>query len=494
MATALKDPRHQLDDPTLLKDLCLIDGDWVGAETGERFAVHNPADGERLCEVPAMGAAETRRAIAAAERAMVDWRAKTAKERAKVLRAWFDLLMANADDLATIMTMEQGKPLAEAKGEVAYGAAFVEWFAEEAKRVYGDTIPSPFPTRRILALKQPVGVCGMITPWNFPLAMITRKAAPALAVGCTVVVKPAGLTPLTALAAAELAQRAGMPAGVLNMVTGSSSKIGGELTSNKTVRKLSFTGSTAVGKVLLKQCADTVKKVSMELGGHAPFIVFDDADLDAAVEGAVACKFRNSGQTCVCMNRLYVQSAVHDAFADKFAQRVATMKVGNGLEPGVEQGPLIEPAAIDKVEEHIQDALAKGARVVTGGKRHGAGSLFFEPTVLADCTAEMKIAHEETFGPVAPIFRFQSEADAIALANDSDVGLAGYFYARDLGRVFRVAEALEVGIVGVNDGVVSTEVAPFGGVKESGLGREGSKYGIDDFLEIKYVSLGGMDR
>jgi succinate-semialdehyde dehydrogenase/glutarate-semialdehyde dehydrogenase len=441
-----------------------------------------------------MGVEETRRAIEAADRAFRQWREKTAKERAKVLRDWFDLVTANADDLATIMTMEQGKPLTESKGEVAYGANFLEWFAEEAKRVYGDTIPSPWPDRRILAIKQPVGVCGMITPWNFPLAMITRKCAPALAVGCTVVIKPAGLTPLTALAAAELAQRAGMPAGVLNMVTGSSSKIGGELTSNKTVRKLSFTGSTATGKLLLKQCADTVKKVSMELGGHAPFLVFDDADLDGAVEGAVASKFRNSGQTCVCTNRVFVQAGVHDAFAEKFAARVAEMKVGNGLEPGVEQGPLIEPAAVDKVEEHIQDALDKGARVVTGGKRHAAGSLFFQPTVLADCTAEMKIAHEETFGPVAPIFRFASEEDAIRLANDSDVGLAGYFYARDLGRVFRVAEALEVGIVGVNAGIISTEVAPFGGYKESGLGREGSKYGVDDYLQIKYVSLAGMDR
>ena len=494
MATALKDPRHRLNDPTLLQELCLVDGDWVGADTGERFAVHNPADGATLAEVPAMGGDETRRAIDAAERAMVDWKAKTAKERARILRDWYDLLMANADDLATIMTMEQGKPLGEARGEVVYGAAFVEWFAEEGKRVYGDTIPSPWPDRRILALKQPVGVCGMITPWNFPLAMITRKAAPALAVGCTVVIKPAGLTPLTALAAAELARRAGIPAGVLNMVTGSSSKIGGELTANKTVRKLSFTGSTDVGKVLIKQCADTVKKVSMELGGHAPFLVFDDADLDGAVEGAVASKFRNSGQTCVCTNRLYVQAGVHDAFADAFAARVARMKVGNGLEPGVEQGPLIEPAAIDKVEEHIQDAVAKGARVVTGGERHAAGSLFFQPTVLAGCTAEMKIAHEETFGPVAPIFRFESEAEAIRLANDSDVGLAGYFYARDLGRVFRVAEALEVGIVGVNAGIISTEVAPFGGYKESGLGREGSKYGVEDYLQIKYVSLAGMDR
>ncbi len=494
MATALDDPRHQLADPTLLKEHCLVDGAWIGADDGATLAVDNPADGKRLAAVPALGAAETRRAIAAADRAFADWRAQTAKERARLLRAWFDLLVANADDLATIMTMEQGKPLAEARGEVAYAASFVEWFAEEAKRVYGDTIPSPFPTRRILTLKQPVGVCGMITPWNFPLAMITRKCAPALAVGCTVVIKPAELTPLTALAAAELAQRAGLPAGVLNLVTGAPRPIGEELTSNKTVRKLSFTGSTATGKLLLKQCADTVKKVSMELGGHAPFLVFDDADLDAAVAGALASKFRNSGQTCICTNRLYVQSAVHDAFAERFAAEVGELKVGGGFEPGVQQGPLIGPAAVAKVEAHIQDALDQGARLVSGGKRHARGGLFFEPTVLANCTRDMRIAREETFGPVAALFRFETEAEAIALANDSDVGLAGYFYARDLGRVFRVAEALEVGICAVNDGVVSTEVAPFGGVKESGLGREGSKYGIDDFLEIKYVSLGGLDR
>ncbi len=494
MATALKDPRHRLDDPSLLKDRCHVDGAWIGADSGATFAVCNPADGERLAEVPSCGAAETRRAIAAADAAFASWSKTTAKERAAVLRRWYDLLVANADDLAMLMTLEQGKPLAEAKGEVTYGAAFVEWFAEEAKRVYGDTIPSPFPGRRILALKQPVGVCGMITPWNFPMAMITRKCAPALAVGCTVVIKPAGLTPLTALATMELAERAGMPKGVVNMLTGSSSAIGGELTSSKTVRKISFTGSTAVGKVLLKQCADTVKKVSMELGGHAPFIVFDDADLDAAVDGAIACKFRNAGQTCVCMNRLYVQAGIHDRFAEAFARKVAELEVGDGTESGVQVGPLIEPSAIDKVEEHIADAVGKGATVVTGGGRHQAGSLFFQPTVLADCTQDMLIAHEETFGPVAPIFRFTSEAEAIAMANASDVGLAGYFYARDLGRVMRVAEALEVGIVGVNDGVVSTEVAPFGGFKESGLGREGSKYGLDDYLEIKYVSLGGLDR
>ncbi len=494
MATALKDPRHKLNDSSLLKDLCYVDGAWIGADSGERFAVHNPADGEHLGDVPSLGAAETRRAIEAADRAFKSWSKTLAKDRTAILRRWFDLLMANADDLAMLMTLEQGKPLAEAKGEVTYGASFVEWYAEEAKRVYGDTIPSPFPTRRILALKQPIGVCGMITPWNFPMAMITRKCAPALAVGCTVVIKPAGLTPLTALACAELADRAGIPAGVINMVTGPSGPIGGEITSSKLVRKVSFTGSTAVGKVLLKQCADTVKKVSMELGGHAPFIVFDDADLEAAATGAVASKFRNAGQTCVCMNRLYVQAGVHDAFADAFAKKVAELKVGHGTESGVEVGPLIEPSAIDKVEEHIEDATGKGARVVTGGNRHKAGALFFEPTVLAGCTPDMLIAHEETFGPVAPLFRFDTEEEAIQLANDSDVGLAGYFYARDIGRVLRVAEALEVGIVGVNDGVVSTEVAPFGGFKESGLGREGSKYGLDDFLEIKYVSIGGLDR
>ncbi len=494
MATALKDPRHKLGDPSLLKDLCYVDGAWIGAETGARFAVHNPADGAWLADVPSCGAAETERAIAAADRAFAGWSRSTAKERGAVMRRWFDLLMVHADDLATLMTLEQGKPLAEARGEVTYGAAFVEWYAEEAKRVYGDTLPSPFPSRRLFALKQPIGVCGMITPWNFPMAMITRKCAPALAVGCTVVIKPAGLTPLTALATAELAARAGFPPGVLNMLTGSSQAIGGALTASKTVRKLSFTGSTPVGKILLKQCADTVKKVSMELGGHAPFIVFDDAELEAAADGAVASKFRNAGQTCVCMNRLYVQAGIHDRFAGAFAERVAAIKVGNGLEPGVQQGPLIEPAAVDKVEEHIEDALAKGARLVTGGKRHGAGALFFEPTVLAGCTPAMLVAHEETFGPVAPIFRFETEEEAIRLANDSDVGLAGYFYARDLGRVMRVAEALEVGVVGVNDGVISTEVAPFGGFKESGLGREGSRYGLDDFLEIKYVSLGGLDR
>ncbi|TVQ35530.1 MAG: NAD-dependent succinate-semialdehyde dehydrogenase [Geminicoccaceae bacterium] len=494
MAIALDDPRHRLKDPSLLRDACYIDGAWVAADSGKRFAVTNPVDGKVLAEVPMCGAAETRHAIEAADRALVGWRQETAKERARLLRRWFDLLTENADDLAMLMTLEQGKPLAEAKGEVAYGAAFVEWFAEEAKRVYGDTIPSPFSSRRILVMRQPIGVCGMITPWNFPLAMITRKAAPALAVGCTVVIKPAGLTPLTALAAVELAARAGFPKGVVNMVTGSSSAIGGELTSNRTVRKISFTGSTEVGKILLEQCASTVKKVSLELGGHAPFIVFDDADLDAAVEGAIASKFRNAGQTCVCMNRLYVQAGVHDAFAEKFAAKVAALKVGNGLETGVQIGPLIDTDAVKKAQAHVEDALAKGARLVTGGKPHAAGDQFFQPTVLAGCTPDMVIAHEETFGPVAPIFRFETEDEAIALANDSEVGLAGYFYARDVGRIMRVAEALEVGIVGVNDGVVSTEVAPFGGFKESGLGREGSKYGLDDFLEIKYVSIGGLDR
>ncbi len=494
MAIALDDPRHRLKDPTLLRDECYVDGAWIKADSGKRFAVTNPADGKVLAEVPNCGAAETRRAIEAADAAFKSWRNVTAKERSRILRKWFDLLMANADDLAMLMTLEQGKPLAEAKGEVAYAASFAEWFAEEAKRVYGDTIPSPFPSRRILVMKQPVGVCGMITPWNFPLAMITRKASPALAVGATVVIKPAGLTPLTALAAAELAHRAGFPKGVLNVLTGGSSAIGGELTSNKTVRKISFTGSTAVGKILLEQCASTVKKVSMELGGHAPFVVFDDADVDAAVEGAVASKFRNAGQTCVCMNRLYVQAGIHDAFAEKFAKRVAELKVGNGLESGIEIGPLIDEDAVKKAEAHVTDAVGKGARLVTGGKPHAAGSHFFQPTVLAGCTPDMVIAHEETFGPVAPIFRFETEEEAIALANDSDVGLAGYFYARDIGRIMRVAEALEVGIVGVNDGVVATEVAPFGGYKESGLGREGSKYGVDDFLEIKYVSIGGIDR
>jgi succinate-semialdehyde dehydrogenase/glutarate-semialdehyde dehydrogenase len=492
MAIALKSMRVQLDDPRLLRQQCYVGGSWIDAVDRKTITVTDPATGETVGTVPSLGVEEVRRAIAAAEAALPAWRAKTAKERAAILRRWFELIMDAQDDLAVLMTREQGKPLAESKGEVAYGASFIEWFAEEAKRVYGDVIPQTVGTRRILVLKQPVGVCAAITPWNFPIAMITRKAAPALAAGCTMVVKPASATPFSALATAELAERAGLPKGVLNVVTGSAGTIGTELCTNKTVRKVSFTGSTVVGKVLLKQCADTVKRVSMELGGHAPFIVFDDADIDKAVEGAIACKFRNAGQTCVCTNRIYVQAGVFDAFAQKYSAAVGKLKMGAGLDAGTTVGPLIDQAAVDKVEEHVKDALAKGAKIVTGGKRHAKGGLFFEPTVLAPCDASMKLAHEETFGPVAPLFRFTTEEEAIRLANDSEVGLAGYFYARDLARVFRVAEALEVGLVGVNDGVISVEVAPFGGVKESGMGREGSKYGIEEYLEVKYVSLGGI--
>jgi succinate-semialdehyde dehydrogenase/glutarate-semialdehyde dehydrogenase len=492
MATALKDTRIRLSDPKLFREQCYVDGAWIGADNGKTIEVTDPASGEVLGTVPSLGVEETRRAIAAAATALPAWRAKTAKERSAVLRRWYELIVEHADDLAILMTREQGKPLAEAKGEVVYGASFVEWFGEEGKRAYGDVIPQTVSSRRILALKQPVGVCAAITPWNFPIAMITRKCAPGLAVGCTMVVKPASFTPYCALALAELAERAGMPKGVFNVVTGSAKEIGGELCANKTVRKLSFTGSTDTGKLLLKQCADTVKRVSMELGGHAPFIVFDDADIDAAVAGAIACKFRNSGQTCVCTNRIYVQSGVFDSFSRKFSDAVAKLKVGPGVEKDVQVGPLIEPAAVKKARDHVADAVAHGAKIIVGGKEHALGGQFFEPTVLAPCNANMKIAHEETFGPVAPLFRFETEDEVIRLANDSDVGLAGYFYARDLGRVFRVAEALEVGLLGVNDGVIANEVAPFGGVKESGMGREGSKYGIDEYLEIKYVSLGGI--
>ena len=492
MATALKDARVQLNDPRLFREQCYVDGAWVDAASRKTIAITDPATGEVVGTVPSLSTEEVRRAIEAADAALPAWRAKTAKERSAILRRWFDLVMAAQDDLAYLMTREQGKPLAESKGEVAYGASFIEWFAEEAKRVYGDVIPQTVGSRRILVLKQPVGVCAAITPWNFPIAMITRKCAPGLAAGCTIVVKPASATPFSALALAELAERAGVPKGVFNVVTGSASGIGTELCTNKIVRKVSFTGSTEVGKILLKQCADTVKRASMELGGHAPFIVFDDADLDKAVEGAIACKFRNAGQTCVCTNRIYVQSGVFDAFAAKFAAATAKLKVGSGLESGTTVGPLIDEKAVEKVEEHVADALAKGAKVVAGGRRHARGGAFYEPTVLSGCDATMKISYEETFGPVAPLFRFETEAEVIRLANDSDVGLAGYFYARDLGRVFRVAEALEAGLIGVNDGVIATEVAPFGGVKESGLGREGSKYGIDEYLEVKYVSLGGI--
>ncbi len=492
MATALKDPRFQLGDQRLFREHCYIDGEWIAAADGKVIKVADPATGETIGTVPSVGLDETRAAIDAAERALPAWRAKTGKERGAILRRWFELVMANADDLAYLMTREQGKPLAEAKGEIGYGASFLEWFAEEAKRVYGDTIPQTVATRRILVIKQPVGVCAAITPWNFPNAMITRKVGPALAAGCTIVVKPASATPFSALAMAELAERAGVPAGVFNVITGSAGPIGSELCTNKKVRKLSFTGSTEIGKILLKQCADTVKRVSMELGGLAPFIVFDDADLDKAVEGAIACKFRNCGQTCVCANRIYVQAGIYDEFAKKFTAATAKLKVGPGTAKDVFVGPLIDAKAVEKVEEHVGDATAKGATVMLGGKRHQLGGQFFEPTVLANCNEGMKVAHEETFGPLAPLFRFETEEDVIRQANDADVGLAGYFYARDIGRIFRVAEAMEVGMVGVNDGVISVEVAPFGGVKESGMGREGSKYGIEEYLDLKYVSLGGI--
>jgi succinate-semialdehyde dehydrogenase/glutarate-semialdehyde dehydrogenase len=492
MATALKDVSVHLSDPSLLREQCYVDGAWVDADGRATIEVRDPASNDIVGTVPKMGVEETRRAIEAASRAFESWKRTTAKQRAAILRKWFDLMIANQEDLAVIMTREQGKPLAESRGEVAYGASFVEWYAEEGKRVYGDIIPTVADSRRLMVIKQPVGVCAAITPWNFPNAMITRKCAPALAAGCTVVVKPASFTPFSALALAELAERAGMPKGVFNVVTGDARTVGGELTANDAVRKLSFTGSTEVGKILLKQCADTVKKVSMELGGHAPLIIFDDADIDAAVKGAIACKFRNSGQTCVCTNRIYVQDGVYDAFAARFTEAVKALKVGPGHEPGVEQGPLIEPAAVDKVERHVEDATGKGAKVLAGGKRHARGGQFYEPTVLSECTPDMVITSEETFGPVAPLYRFKDEAEVIGLANKTEYGLASYFFARDVGRVFRVAEALEAGIVSVNDGIFSTEVAPFGGFKHSGIGREGSKYGIDEYLEIKYVNLGGI--
>ena len=483
-----------LKDTALFRQRCFIDGGWLDADSGETLAIHNPATGETLGTVPKMGAAETRRAIAAAQAALPAWRARTAGERAQLLRRWHDLLMAHQDDLGLLMTAEQGKPLAEAKGEIAYAAGYLEWFAEEGRRAYGEIIPPNLADRRILATREPVGVCAAITPWNFPAAMITRKAGAALAAGCTMVAKPASQTPFSALALAELAARAGIPAGVFNVVTGSAAAIGGELCANPSVRKLSFTGSTEIGAQLIAQCAPTVKKLSMELGGNAPFIVFDDADLDAAVAGAIASKYRNAGQTCVCANRLLVQDGVYDAFAEKLAAAVGGLKVGNGVEPGVTQGPLIDAPALAKVEELVADARARGARVVCGGKRHALGRTFYEPTILADVTPAMRVAREEIFGPVAPLFRFAAEEDAVRLANDTEFGLASYFFARDVGRIFRVAEALEYGMVGVNTGAISTEIAPFGGVKSSGLGREGSRHGLDDYLEIKYVCIAGLDR
>ena len=481
-----------LQDQMLFHQACYIDGTWVVAPGGEEIKVDDPATGEVIGKVPKMGAAQTRQAIDAAARAFPGWRKRTAKERSTVLRRWFDLMMANQEDLARLMTLEQGKPLAESRGEVAYAASFLEWFGEEAKRVYGDTIPAHQSDKRLVVVKEPVGVVACITPWNFPLAMITRKAGPALAAGCTVVLKPASQTPFSALALAELAERAGVPKGVFNVITGSAREIGAELTPNPTVRKLSFTGSTEIGKLLMTQCSSTVKKLSLELGGNAPFIVFDDADLDAAVEGAVASKYRNTGQTCVCTNRFLVQDSVYDAFAAKLAIAVKALKPAPGLEPGATQGPLIDDRAVKKVEEHIQDATSKGATVLVGGHRHALGGRFFEPTILTGVTPAMAVAAEETFGPVAPLFRFKTEAEAIALANDTQFGLAAYFYGRDIARVWRVAEALEYGIVGINTGLISTEVAPFGGVKESGLGREGSKYGIEEYLEIKYLCFGGI--
>ncbi len=481
-----------LSDSSLFRQQCYIDGAWVDADDGATLDVNNPANDEILGSVPKMGADETRRAIEAANAAFPAWRDKVAKERATVLTRWYELMMEHQDDLAVLMTAEQGKPLAEAKGEVAYAAAFIQWFAEEAKRVYGETIPQHQADKRIVVIKQPVGVCASITPWNFPAAMITRKVAPALAAGCTVVAKPASQTPFSALALAELGERAGLPAGVFSVVTGASGAIGGEMTSNPTVRKLTFTGSTEVGKLLMAQCAGTMKKLSLELGGNAPFIVFEDADIDAAIEGAMASKYRNTGQTCVCANRILVQDSVYEEFTAKLAQAATRLRVGNGLEGEVEQGPLIDMKAVEKVEEHIGDALSKGARVVVGGSRHALGGTFFEPTVLADVTPGMAVAREETFGPVAPIFRFSDDDEAIEMANDTEFGLAAYFYSRDIGRVWRVAEGVEYGIVGINTGIISTEVAPFGGVKESGLGREGSHHGIDEYLEVKYLCIGGI--
>ena len=482
-----------LNNADLLKNAGYINGEWTGSESDKRFEVTNAFSKEVICTLPDMGVKETNDAIEAANNSWSNWRSKTAKERALILKKWFDLIIDNQEDLAILMTAEQGKPLAEAKGEVVYGASFIEWFAEEGKRTYGDIIPTPANDRRILVIKQPIGVVAAITPWNFPIAMITRKCAPALAAGCPVVIKPASETPLSALALAELADQAGVPKGVLNVVVGTkSSEIGLALTNSPIVRKLSFTGSTSVGKILTRNCADTMKKVSMELGGNAPFIVFDDANLDSAVAGAMISKFRNTGQTCVCSNRILVQEGIYDDFVSMLSEAVKTLNVGNGMEEGINQGPLINENALKKVQDHISDALGKGAVLVTGGKPHSSGGTMFEPTIIGNVTTSMKVASEETFGPLAPIFKFSTEEEAIRMANDTEFGLASYFYTNNINRIWRVSEALEYGMVGVNEGVISNEVAPFGGVKESGLGREGSHYGIDDFLELKYICMAGL--
>ncbi len=484
--------KMHLKDQSLFRQQCYINGEWVDADDGGTLDVTNPSSGAVIGTVPKLGAAETARAIDAAETAFQSWRKQTAKQRAVCLKKLAELMLENEDDLAKLMTIEQGKPLVESRGEVAYAASFFEWFAEEGRRVYGDVIPHHLPDRRIVVIKEPIGVCAAVTPWNFPSAMITRKAGPALATGCTIVIKPASSTPYSALALCELAERAGIPAGVLNVVTGSSGQIGGELTSNSKVRKLSFTGSTEVGKVLMRQCADTVKKVSMELGGNAPFIVFDDADIDAAVTGAIQSKYRNAGQTCVCANRIFAHEDIYDEFAEKLASAVSEMKVGDGLEEGTEVGPLIDVAAVEKVEAHINDAVAKGAEVAVGGSRHERGGTFFQPTVIKHVKVNMDVSNEETFGPLAPLFKFSDEDEIIEMANATEFGLAAYLYSRDIGRVWRMSEALEYGIVGINTGIISTEVAPFGGMKESGFGREGSKYGIEDYVEVKYLCVAGI--
>ncbi len=489
--TASKSLPDCLKDQALLKDRCFIDGEWIGAD-GATIDVTNPATGDLIAKVPSLGVNDVRRAVDAAEKAQKDWAARPARERAAILRKWFDLIMANQDDLGAIMTAEQGKPLTEAKGEVAYAASFIEYYSEEAKRIYGSIVPAPTTDRRIVVLKQPIGVCAAITPWNFPAAMITRKAGPALAAGCAMVVKPASATPLSAFALAELADRAGLPKGLLSVITGKAGELGTEMTTNAKIRKVTFTGSTEIGKKLMEQSASTVKKVALELGGNAPFIVFDDADVDAAVEGALASKYRNTGQTCICTNRFLVHDKVYDSFVEKLGQTVSELKVGSGFEDGVAQGPLIDEAGVEKVEEHLADATSKGARIVTGGKRHELGGTFFQPTVIADATPDMLVAQEETFGPLAPVFRFKTEEEAIKMANDTPFGLASYFYSRDVARCWRVAEALEYGLVGVNAGLISTEVAPFGGYKESGLGREGGPWGIEEFLETKYVAMAGL--